>query len=577
MGGPDDPGDRPSAAEVRIQRDRVVRSAGFRNSPRLSAFLQFVIEQELTGGRANIKAYTIAVEALGRGPDFDPQIDPIVRVEAGRLRRALAAYYDGAGVSDPVVIELPRGHYVPSFRRRSAAPQTLPSALRSALAGFAGRRAVTVSLVAILLAIVAVVTVVGHRHHPSEPATTATIPAAASAMALRPGSGLPIVFIRPFEETGSRAAAGALEDLRRKLRDALARFDEIVVASEPPPAARQGLPHPPRRYDLAGTLRHNGNGSVSLAFRLYDVADGTLAWTRSFDGIPAATLSAAADHEIVERVAALLAQPYGVIYARELTRLAGEGGDPRYRCLLGTVEYRRGFDRSKGTGMRSCLEQVTALDPTFAVGFAVLSLLNLREYYEAEDSGTDALARGLAAAQRAVDLKPHSARAHQALMSALFARGEIADALAEGERAVGLNPYDMTVLQAYGMRLVLSGQIEKGAALLRQAAAGYPSRPPILEFSLYLSAYLLGDHVTAAQQARLFTNDDYPLLLACRIIAAHRAGDAEQARSTVERLTALHPGWRDNPRQRLRRYIPSAEIVERLATDLAAAGLGGSH
>jgi hypothetical protein len=135
----------------------------------------------------------------------------------------------------------------------------------------------------------------------------------------------------------------------------------------------------------------------------------------------------------------------------------------------------------------------------------------------------------------------------------------------------------MTVLQAYGMRLVLSGEIEKGAGLLRQAAAGYPTRPPILEFSLFLSAYLLGDDATAAYQARLFTNDDYPLLLVCRAIAAARAGDHAQARLTIDRLSALHPGWRDNPRQRLRRYIPSAQIVERLALDLAAIGFGGTN
>lgn len=581
MASPDNCSDRPSAAAIRAALDRITASATFRASPKLSAFLRFVVEQELAGASANTKAYTIAVEAFGRGADFDPQTDPIVRVEAGRLRRAIVAYYAGSGADDPVAIDLPRGHYVPTFTRRTiASGAEIPFSLRwPSVAAWARSQSMHVWLILFLIAAVAIATL-GIHYRLVEPATTATIPKSSSnstsAMVLRPGAGLPTVFIRPFDETGAATPAGTLEDVRRKLRDALARFDEIVVASDPLPPARRPQSPAPREYDLAGTLRHNGNGTTTLAFRLFDVADGTVAWTHSFDGIPVAELSAV-ENDIVKRVAALLAQPYGVIYARELTKLAADDADPRYRCLLGTVEYRRGFDRGKGAGMRSCLEQVTALDPNFAVGFAVLALLNLREYYEGDDDGSAALARAIAAAQRAVDLKPHSARARQALMSALFARGEIADAMAEGERAVWSNPYDSTVLQAYGMRLVLSGQIEKGAALLRQAAAGYPTRPPILEFSLFLSAYLLGDDATAVHQARLFTNDDYPLLLVCRAIAAARVGDHSQARLTIERLSMLHPGWRDNPRQRLRRYIPSAPIVERLALDLAAIGFGGTN
>jgi hypothetical protein len=80
-----------------------------------------VVERALAGRGAEIKSYTIAVEALGRDPSFEPEADPIVRVEAGRLRQALALYYAGAGSTDPVIIELLRGSYVPKFRPRGTA------------------------------------------------------------------------------------------------------------------------------------------------------------------------------------------------------------------------------------------------------------------------------------------------------------------------------------------------------------------------------------------------------------------------------------------------------------------------
>jgi hypothetical protein len=111
----------PTHDEVRAALDRVIESEVLRGSPKLIAFFRFVVEATLRGEGHRIKAYAIAVEALGRGEDFDPNIDPIVRVEAGRLRRALKGYYAGVGAVDPVLIEIPLGHYVPEFRYRQIA------------------------------------------------------------------------------------------------------------------------------------------------------------------------------------------------------------------------------------------------------------------------------------------------------------------------------------------------------------------------------------------------------------------------------------------------------------------------
>jgi len=111
--------DQPDSAQVRAALERVVSSAALSKSPQLANFLRFVVEQTLAGHAGRIKAYTIAADALGRDSSFDPQHDPIVRVEAGRLRRSLDHYYSNGGTNDPVVIELPRGKYVPVFRANS--------------------------------------------------------------------------------------------------------------------------------------------------------------------------------------------------------------------------------------------------------------------------------------------------------------------------------------------------------------------------------------------------------------------------------------------------------------------------
>jgi hypothetical protein len=116
---------REDSHEIRAALARVLRSAPFRSAPRLAAFIRFVVERTLAGDGEHIKAYTIATGAFGRKADFNPQTDPIVRVEAGRLRQALARYYAGEGADEPIEIALPLGRYVPDFHRRidRAAPR----------------------------------------------------------------------------------------------------------------------------------------------------------------------------------------------------------------------------------------------------------------------------------------------------------------------------------------------------------------------------------------------------------------------------------------------------------------------
>ena len=114
---------RPAADEVRAALERILASEPFRPSAQLRVFLRYVVETTLRGEADRIRAFTIAVEAFGRDKDFNPQGDPIVRVEAARLRRAIEQYYAGPGADDTVEILVPRGGYVPQFRYRGRAVQ----------------------------------------------------------------------------------------------------------------------------------------------------------------------------------------------------------------------------------------------------------------------------------------------------------------------------------------------------------------------------------------------------------------------------------------------------------------------
>ena len=110
-----------NADQVRNQLARILESQAFDARPRNRAFLSYVVNETLAGREDRIKGYTIAQEVFQRDADFDPQQDPVVRIEAGNLRRSLERYYLTAGSGDPVVIDIPKGGYVPKFEAREPA------------------------------------------------------------------------------------------------------------------------------------------------------------------------------------------------------------------------------------------------------------------------------------------------------------------------------------------------------------------------------------------------------------------------------------------------------------------------
>jgi len=126
----------PGSEEICAHLDRILASPIFIRSARLCRFLRFSVEQALAGNSGRLKEQIIGVEVFDRKPDYDPRIDPIVRVEARRLRSKLRAYYMSPGRGDSIVIGLPKGAYLPFFKLRSAAAPGYPGrASRTAVAG----------------------------------------------------------------------------------------------------------------------------------------------------------------------------------------------------------------------------------------------------------------------------------------------------------------------------------------------------------------------------------------------------------------------------------------------------------
>jgi TolB-like protein/Tfp pilus assembly protein PilF len=122
-----------SGETIRAHLERVVESDIFRNADRLKRFLRHIVVESLEGRADTLKEYALGTEVFDRKASFDPRIDPIVRVEAGRLRNRLKQYYEATGTPDGLRIDLPKGGYIPIYSETDGAPSAKPSVSTTAM------------------------------------------------------------------------------------------------------------------------------------------------------------------------------------------------------------------------------------------------------------------------------------------------------------------------------------------------------------------------------------------------------------------------------------------------------------
>lgn len=544
----------PSEADIRAQLARILSSAEFSVPERLRQFLLYVVNETLAGRGDRIKAYSIAVEVFGRNPDLDIQNDPVVRIEAGRLRRALERYYYLKGSADPILIEIPKGGYVPHFERRenSAESKDFPthpaSRARLSPSRFYRLRAQHSWL---LVSIVSTAVIAGALLFKME-----TPPPAASKAGSAVPEG-PSLIVKPFENLtktleGDYYAAGLGEELLVQL----ARFKELTVFGRETSSALSDAPasdvaqRSRSRYVLEGAVRLSETG-IRVTSRLLDGETSAIVWSGFHEVDRRSNDIVDMQMAIASKVATIVAQPYGIIFSSppRKTLARGANSPEAYECAYRFYRYRTELDQAAHAQTRACLEQITLRHAEYATGWAMLSFLYLDEdrfQLNRRPGSPTPLERARAAAERAVRLDAENVRALQALMSVLFFSGEPAEALRIGSRALALNPNDTELLGEFGSRVAQSGDWARGAALLEQALARNPGHSDYYLGLLALIAYMQGDDLRAVdliRRAKLQRFSIYHFVAA--LIFARLGLEAEAAKSR-ETFLKLRPDFFDD-------------------------------
>ncbi|MBB5575480.1 MULTISPECIES: tetratricopeptide repeat protein [Rhizobium] len=579
----------PDMWEIREQLQRILSSEEFLAPERGRRFLEYVVEETLAGRADYLKAYTIAQEVFTRDASFDAQNDPVVRIEAGRIRRGLERYYLVAGHDDRIVITIPKGAYIPCFRYAAAAEmrpdppetkdvsETEPEIQKPMIA--ADRRDAppppvwlwyAIGAAIALATFVAVVPPLSVLFFSSRGIQNIT-PVAA-------GVTVPKVLVEPFEEISKGGgSADVARGLTEEVIGELAKFKEIAVIAKQPPSRPDTRVEEPR-FALQGGVRVDGN-KLRLTTRLVRRSDGSVIWANNYDRDLRVQDMLEVEADVARRVATAVAQPYGLIFQADVPRLTESPPNDwdAYACTLSYYNYRIELNPQNHAEVQDCLKRTTARLPNYATSWALLSLTYLDEvrfqYRLDVPQSAQPLTLALETAKRAVELDPENARALQALMLANFFNGDVDAALKAGAAAYAINPNDTEVSGEYGFRLAFSGRWETGCELMSSAISRNPGPIGYYEVGMAMCAYIRGDYQAAELWARMADLKYNPMhhLVLLAILGAQ--GKVEEAGHEQEWLKSNAPALLVNIRREVAKRLQRPSDQELFLTSLKAAGV----
>ncbi|MBY5621547.1 adenylate cyclase [Rhizobium leguminosarum] len=561
----------PDQNEIRAQLERILSSDEFPKVGRSATFLTYVTEEAVAGRANRIKGYSIAIEVFKRREGFK-QDDPVVRIEAGRLRRTLERYYLVAGQNDPIRIDIPKGGYAPSFVWNEEVPASSDDRLATRfqkLMPFGLRAGIMLGVVIMALAVSAYLLPIG-------------LGSTSSLGSIEEG---PTLVVAPFANLGDGPQAALYTaGLTEELLTALPRFKEIRVfgretSKSLPPGVEASKVRGElgARFLLAGGVRVSGD-RIRVTARLLDTDNDEILWSQTYDDDIKSGDLFGIQSDVANKVASAVAQPYGIMAQADVSNpLPDDLG--AYACTLSFYGYRAELSATRHLDVRQCLESAVARYPSFATAWAMLSIIYLDEdrfRFNPNNNRSPPIDRSLQAARRAVQLDPDNTRAHQALMTALFFHQEVAEALHVGEQALATNPNDTELLGEFGTRVAMSGEWQRGAELLDRALALNPGGGGYYHGTRALAAYMLHDDETAVIEIKQANLQKFPLFHAVAAVIYVNAGMIDDARRAASSFDAMRPDFIPNVVAELkaRNFRPADRA--RLIADIRRAGLPAS-
>jgi adenylate cyclase len=508
--------------DVRDALERIAHSPGFQAAPQVREFLVYVVTETLAGRGGRLKERTVARSALGRPDTFDARLDPIVRVQAARVRAALSRYYDADGADDPVRIVLPKGTYAPEF---------------VAVADLA--------------------------------------PPVPAAISRGPG----IVVLQPRGTSPETRIMGAA--LGDALVDALSEFAGVRVIG--PVVLERDWREDLDESDLAGRFggQYILDGSilaidpiVRLSMTLHESASRRVLWstTRDVTDIDAGSLGLLDDTAI--SVAATIADFGGVVHRQAYGAAEAAGRAEVLTAMLAYYAWVRDLEPVRIGPTWEKLAAARTLEPANPLLPAMMGLLDLAALQIGRQrDAAEVLPRCEELATTSLALDERTALGHLLMGGVALFRGQRDRAAWEAVRASELEPHHPATQYSCGLLLTGAGHWEQGIAHIRESVRLSTAHAGYLHTLLAMDGILAGEAEEALAHAQRveMPGSAWPSLL--RALAFALLDRDEPAASELAAALEIEPRIADDPAAWLSEEVYVPQDVRAEVADLIAAVL----
>jgi len=451
--------------EILAQLARLLSSSQLSGSNVLSEFLNFIVREALEGRGDELKEYTIGVHALKKEADFNPQLDSIVRIHAGRLRRALKEYYYEEGSNDRITIAIPKGSYVPAFEVRE------------------------VALVAQTDELISDEMTMHSNGAPKEELEEKPIGKTSNHKSS--------IAVLPFKKIGhGEILKYFTQGIGEYLSTELTLFENLKVVSyhsggnilsQYTDIRKTGLALG-ADYILTGSV-HMLEGAIRLYVQLNVVATGDQLWAHTFEHKDFNEKFGDFQVEVVDKVLADVAGMNGMIVRYEIERKSGSSRESSngVPLIFWYRQYSHKFDKLTITKAKKYYEDVIKREPDNAFAHAYLSEILSGEILLLQPTETKRAELAASYAQLAIEINPYCQQGYLALAIHFLLSQKNEECVHTLEQGLEVNPKSIDYRGAMGAMLIYAGDFENGVKILDKVVKLNSHLPwwQILSYSFY--------------------------------------------------------------------------------------------
>lgn len=510
---------------IREALQQIIDSREFSASDRLRRLLSFLVEETLAGRQKTLNQRELATAIFDRSADFDPELDPIVRVEMSKLRKSLKSYYASANGPHSLRFSIPRGRYVPMI-------EPLAGATEKGASTKARQRA----------------------NVGPDPARRQTL------------------LIRPFAVfSHHRNGIQVAESLTDELEVVLARLPGLRVVSHPDDLGDGEHPG----FVLHGTVKCE-NTRLRINVRLLEGRGSEILWTERFEH----QLDEMQTLDFLDLVTLTVLARVADVYSGTISQSLVAALDLSKKSSFSSAEAMLFFyryinmhsDESYATARRA-VEDAWSRDSDNAIMTALLADVRRAGYSLGYVNDGNPLPECLELARRALTLAPESAACKLSLGFALLNCGRRAELLELTEDLLADSMLSPGYRGEAGMLLAFAGQWQRGCSVLDSVLSVLKLAPHSFSYPRFLSAYREGNYAAALAVAERFRPSPLFWQPMMRAAALGQTGERALAEQALHALLKSRPQFPQLGYRWLSCFLMDPALVDHLIEGLRKGGL----